>query len=154
MRAARLLPARKRTRSRKKGTGGRERKKMKNGRKRRQGEHSLFFLRRRSFLSCLFSAPPNLPLLAFPMTRSHAAASAALLACSVLLCTASSAQVRERERGLFVIASSSFLLILQCSSAQKSPTQSWFFLRVARPTQDINFLFSWSISVKPRWAVE
>lgn len=71
-------------------------------RQKRRGTHSffdavLFFPEgKKNFSIPFFSAPPKLPLLSFQMTRSHAPASAALLACSLLLCAASSAQVREK----------------------------------------------------------
>ena len=92
--------------------GGSEKEKKKGLReKRRRGEQrkeeeaqSLSSITKERNLSFLFPAPPKLLLLAFRMTRSHAAASAALLSCSLLLYAASSAQVREseRERGFMV----------------------------------------------------
>ena len=78
----------------------------------------LFFLngvgRTEKRLSFLFTAAPKLPLFGLPMTRSHAAASAVLLACSVLICAASSGQVSERERSFFFFVVNCLLLLLPC----------------------------------------
>ena len=118
-----LLPARKWTRSRKKGRRGRDRKqdeveteKKKRSRKAFWRHASYFSADGKKNVSVPFFLPPQLPLLALPMTRSHTAASAALLACSLLLCAASCAQVRGRERSFFIIVIA--LLLLQSNRAR------------------------------------
>ena len=83
------------------------------------------------------------------MTRSHAAASAALLACAVLLCAAIPAQVRESEREGF-FHRHLLLLLLQVARHRRAAIvnriESVFFPRVTRPKEDTNYLFSWSIA--------
>jgi hypothetical protein len=155
---------RERTRSRKKGRrerrkkkeeerGGRKRKKRsrkrrkKRSRKRRRSrkkkdESTVSFKdvgRKERLLSFFLPRPPKPPLLALPMTRSHAAASAALLACSVLLCAASSAQVGESEKEGF---SMSFFLLVQCTARHRCTRCFPFFpaSRVQHRALTVSFL--------------
>ena len=113
----------------KQGTAERERRR--GGRERKD---ALFFFKIGKN-SVGFSFCRKLPLLALPMTRSHAAASAAL-ACTLLLCAASFAEVREREAS----SSSSLLFFGSLSPMPSLKKQHFFseFLRVARPRELFN----------------